>query len=225
MKWREPLLVLAAMAAMLGLTACNKTATETAGGGGDAAKNAATPQPEPPPPAPPSPVSVPAGTALRVRLMTQISTASHQTGAPFTATLDAPVMDGERVALPKGTRVEGVVAEADKGGRVSGVASLALRLTKVELPGGTANLTTNTVVRKARTTKKRDAAKVGIGAGVGAAIGAIAGGGTGAAIGAGVGAGAGGATVLATRGEPATFPAESVVRFTLRAPVVLSGSR
>jgi hypothetical protein len=215
------MLVLAALAAMLGLTACNKTGTQTAEGSGDAAKTAAAPEPAPPPPPPPAP-SLPAGTALRVRLTTQISTESHQTGEPFMATLDAPVMDGEQVALPKGTRVEGVVAEADKGGRIKGVASIALRLTKVDLPGGPAELTTNIVAHEARTTRKRDAAKVGIGAGVGAAIGAIAGGGTGAAIGAGVGAGAGGATVLATRGEPASFPAESIVRFTLRAPVTLS---
>jgi hypothetical protein len=217
------MLALPAVAALLGLMACNKTATQTADGG-DAAKNVATPEPTPPPP-PPRSSSLPEGTALRVRLMTQISTESHQTGELFTATLEAPVMEDGQVALPKGTRVEGVVAEADKGGRVEGVATLALRLTKVDLPGGGADLTTNTVVHKARTTRKRDAAKVGIGAGVGAAIGAIAGGGRGAAIGAGVGAGAGGATVLATRGEPATFPAESVVSFTLRAPVTLSGTR
>ena len=218
------MLVLAALAALWGLTACNKTATETADGGGDAAKNAAPPEPAPPP-RPPRAARLPEGTSLQVRLMTQISTESHQTGEPFAATLEEPVMEGGRVALPKGTRVEGVVAEADKGGRVKGVATLALKLTKVDLPGGPADITTNTVVHEARTTKKQDAAKVGIGAGVGAAIGAIAGGGRGAAIGAGVGAGAGTATVLATRGEPAAFPAESVVHFTLRAPLPLSGSR
>jgi hypothetical protein len=215
---------LAALAAVLGLAGCSQTAVDTASPGSEA-KTTASKAPTAPPAKPaPRMVTLPEGTPLKVRLTTGLSTESHQTGDPFTATLEDPVMDGAQVVLPKGAQVEGVVAEADKGGRVQGRARLAVRLAQVQTTSGTAELTTNTVARQARSTKKQDAAKIGIGAGVGAAIGAIAGGGRGAAIGAGVGAGAGTGTVLATRGEPAAFAAESVLQFTLRAPVTLNAN-
>jgi hypothetical protein len=66
---------------------------------------------------------------------------------------------------------------------------------------------------------------VGIGAGVGAAIGAIAGGGKGAAIGAGAGGAAGTGTVLATRGDPAVLPSESLITFKLQAPVTVTAGK
>jgi hypothetical protein len=69
---------------------------------------------------------------------------------------------------------------------------------------------------QAESTKKQDAAKVGIGAGIGAAIGAIAGGGKGAAIGAAVGAGAGTGSVLATRGKDVTLDPEDRHTFVLK---------
>ena len=54
------------------------------------------------------------------------------------------------------------------------------------------------------------------------AISARAGGGKGAAIGAGVGAGAGVGTNLATRGESAVIPAETLIEFKLVAPVTVT---
>ncbi len=83
-------------------------------------------------------------------------------------------------------------------------------------------LSTSHFTRQAKSTKGKDAKKIGIGAGVGAAIGAIAGGGKGAAIGAGVGGGAGTGAVLATHGDPAVIGAESRLSFTLREPVTIT---
>jgi hypothetical protein len=80
-------------------------------------------------------------------------------------------------------------------------------------------------VVRAKSTKKKDAAKIGIGAGIGAAIGAIAGGGDGAAKGAGVGAGAGTGVVLATRGDPAVIGSESVIRFELTEAVTITEAK
>jgi hypothetical protein len=85
--------------------------------------------------------------------------------------------------------------------------------------GRTVDLDTDTVITEAKTSKGKDAKRVGIGAGVGAAIGAIAGGGSGAAIGAAVGGGTGAAATLATRGEAAELAPETELRFTLNAPI------
>jgi hypothetical protein len=115
------------------------------------------------------------------------------------------------------------VVESDPGGRVKGVASIAVQLTGLRTDGGQQiEISTGSVARQASTTKRQDAQKVGIGAGVGAAIGAIAGGGKGAAIGAAVGGGAGTGAVLATRGKSAVLASETVLTFKLLYPVTIA---
>jgi len=69
--------------------------------------------------------------------------------------------------------------------------------------------------------KKRNAVLIGGGSALGAAIGAIAGGGKGALIGAGAGAGAGTVGAGVTGKKEVGIPAETPLRFTLRAPVSL----
>ncbi|MBE0660305.1 MAG: hypothetical protein IH602_21610, partial [Bryobacteraceae bacterium] len=118
------------------------------------------------------------------------------------------------------------IVDSDKGGRVKGLATMSLQMTRLHTAsGGSVDISTSTITHAANTTKKKDAVKIGIGSGVGAAIGAIAGGGKGAAIGAAAGAGAGTGAVLATHGDSAGFPSESVLHFTLRSPVRVAGIR
>ena len=174
--------------------------------------------------APPAPagrsVTFPAGTSLKVRTTTAISTKDHKTGDTFVASLETPLADGATVIAPKGSTVIGRVVDADEGGRVSGRARIAVQLTQLKTPDGREiALATNTIAREAPGTKKKDATKIGIGSGVGAAIGAIAGGGKGAAVGAAVGAGAGTGVVVATHGDPAVIGSESVLTFRLNEPV------
>jgi hypothetical protein len=182
-----------------------------------AAPQAAAPQAAQPP-APPQPVVLPEGTQLRVRVIPTLSTQTLKGGETFEATLAEPLEIGGRVIAPRGAPVTGKVVEADPGGRVRGVAHLTLQLSSLAAGGKTVDIVTDTVTQEARATKGKDAAKVGIGSGVGAAIGAIAGGGKGAAIGAAAGGAAGTGVVLATRGEPAVVPSETVLSFTLKAP-------
>ena len=104
------------------------------------------------------------------------------------------------------------------------VAIISVRLTQLRVGDRNVEIETSTVARQAHTTKRKDAAEVGIGAGIGAAIGAIAGGGQGAAIGAASGGAAGTGLVLATHGDPAVIAAESVLTFKLTAPVTVEPS-
>jgi len=173
----------------------------------------------------PEPLILPEATTVRVRTTVTVSTKSHRTGDEFSATLEDPIVVGNRVVAPKGSEVRGIVANSDPGGRVKGRAALTLRLTAIETGGGDwVDVHTNTFTRLARSTRKTDAAKIGIASGVGAAIGAIAGGGTGAAIGAAAGGGAGTGTVLATRGAPALVSGESLLTFRLTAPATVNSS-
>ncbi|MCC6368578.1 MAG: hypothetical protein IT165_34060 [Bryobacterales bacterium] len=173
-------------------------------------------------PLPPPPVTLPAGTVLRVRTTTTLSSKNSQTGDRFTATLTEPLVAGGKVLAPRGAQVEGLIADSNQGGRVKGRAHISIRLTSVDVNGRQMAVSTGAFTRTARATKKKDATKIGIGSGIGAVIGAIAGGGRGAAIGAAAGAGAGTGVVLGTRGEPAVIPSESVLTFRLRNPVTVA---
>lgn len=161
--------------------------------------------------------SVPAGTVVQVRTTTLLSSRLHPTGSQFTATLDAPlVVDGQEVA-PQGATVVGRVAESNPGGRIRGKAFIELELTSLTLPDGRSMpLATELSGREANGTKKKDAVRIGGATGAGTAIGAMAGGAVGAGVGALVGGAAGTGYVLATHGEAASIPAESVLTFRLK---------
>jgi hypothetical protein len=176
--------------------------------------------------APPPTHTIPSGTALIVRTTNLISTKTSATGSTFEATLEEPLsIDGYLVA-DKGATVEGVVTNADPGGRVKGVASISVSLRSlVTNDGRRLPLRTDVAEQQAKKSTGKDAKRLGIATGVGAAIGAIAGGGRGAAIGAGVGAAGGTGVAMATRGEAAEIPSETVLNFKLAAPVQIQELR
>ncbi len=171
----------------------------------------------------PAPITLAAGTKITARMSSGLSTKTAAAGQTFAAELSQPLVVDGREVFPKGTTVTGMVVDSNPGGRVKGVAHLSIRLTEIR-PEGLApvKIATNAPTFNAKSTKKKDGVMIGIASGVGAAIGAIAGGGKGAAIGAGAGAGAGTAGVLATRGDAAVLPAETVVTFSLRDPVTVT---
>jgi hypothetical protein len=167
--------------------------------------------------------TVPAGTVVAVRLPRDVSSEHTATGSAFDGILEHDLKSGETVLAKAGTRVNGFVVSSDPGGRVKGVASLTVGVRSiVGVKGQSIAVTTDSFTADAKSTKKKDAVRTGVATGVGALIGGIAGGGKGAAIGAGVGAGAGVGTNLATKGDPAVFPAETLLEFKLQAPVTVT---
>ena len=176
-----------------------------------------------PPPRVPKTVTIPAGTLLSVRIDDRLSTDTVHTGDSFRATLDQPLVIDGAVVAERGARIEGRITESDRGGKVSGLATLALELVRLNTSDGQrVPVQTEGFTKTAEKSTKKDAAKVGIGAGLGAAIGAIAGGGKGAAIGAGVGGAAGTGAVLTSRGQAAEVTPETRMAFRLREPVTLT---
>ena len=168
--------MVSAFTLLLLLAGCSQTAQPSATTDSKTVAETAPAKVEAPPP---EPVTIAAGTPIKIRTETTLSTKSAKTGDTFTATLAEPiVIDGHTIAT-RGARVAGRVADSDPGGRVKGVASISVRLTQLGVVGGDVAIKTGTVARKAKTTKRNDAVKVGVGAGIGAAIGAIAGRGTG----------------------------------------------
>ncbi len=164
-------------------------------------------------------VTIPAGTQISVRLAQAVDTQRSRAGDSFTSTLDDPIVAGDRMLVPKGTEFRGHVIAAGASGRLKGRAVLGVTLDSFELKGKSYRIETSSETRTSAGHKKRNGVLIGGGAGLGAALGAVAGGGKGALIGAGAGAAAGTAGAAATGKENVAFPAETALRFSLKAPV------
>jgi hypothetical protein len=161
-----------------------------------------------------------------VRLGQTLSSNRETSGDAFTATLTEPLIVDGYVLAERGARVEGRVVDSDRGGRVKGLAIMSIHLTRFTTADGQkVDIQTDVFEKRALSSTRNDAAKVGVATAIGAAIGAIAGGGKGAAIGAGVGGAAGAGGVLTTRGKPAELPVETKINFRLSAPVTVTERR
>jgi len=166
-------------------------------------------------------ITLPAGTAIHVRLAETVDTRHKRPGDAFAATLAEPVSVHETAVLPKGTSFEGHVAKAAESGRLKGRALLALTLDSFELNGRTYKIDTSVDTRASAGHKKRNGVLIGGGTGLGALIGGLAGGGKGALIGAGAGAAAGTGGAAATGKQDVSFPVETLLTFSLREPVTI----
>ena len=175
----------------------------------------------PAPPPPPQKVTVPSGTTIAIRLVDTLDTETATAGQTFHATLDSPISADGEVVIPAGYNVEGHVVDVKSAGKFAGQSVLALQLDRIAVGSKSYSVQTNQYSRQGSSRGKNTAAKVGAGAGIGAIIGAIAGGGKGAAIGAAAGGGLGGGVQAATKGQQIKLPSETVLNFTLQAPLTV----
>ncbi len=167
-------------------------------------------------PARPAEVNVPAGTNLTVRINQRISVKTNRAGDRFDGEIAEPVVgDNNRVVLPKGTPVNGIIEASHKRGHFKGASILELRLTSLSLNGDQYRLDTRDLTRTKKGKGKRSAAFIGGGSGLGMLIGGVATGGTGLLIGGLAGAGAGTAAAGLTGNRDIEIPAESIVHFKL----------
>jgi hypothetical protein len=156
-----------------------------------------------------------------VRLVESLSTRRNQPGDKFTATLDQPIVQGDKVVVPRGAAFHGHLTSARDSGRLKGRAVLGLTLDSLELDGVTYPIDTSSSQRVSSSHKKRNLLLIGGGSGLGAALGAVAGGPAGALIGAGAGAGAGTAGAAGTGKKHVYLPAETPLTFALEQPLTI----
>jgi hypothetical protein len=203
------------------MSASNQNAADTATQPADAAADHSMTQAPPPPPPAPKKLIIDQGTQLTVRLIDPIDSEKNQTGETFRATLNAPLTSDGEEAVPAGVELTGHLVSVKSAGKFAGQSEVVLQLDSLASGGKTYGLQTDQYKKQGSSRGKNTAEKVGGGAIIGGIIGAIAGGGKGAAIGSAAGAGVGGGVQAATKGQQIKLPSETVLNFTLQAPITV----
>jgi len=197
--------------------------TESTGGGGEEASGSKSSSAKKEAAAEPVTVTIPAGTAIGIRLGSAINTGTAQNGESFEGTLAEAISVGGTVVASAGSSVQGKITNVVSSGRLKRPAEISLVLTSLTVKGGKAvTITTSTWSMKGKSHAKRNVGMIGGGAGAGALIGGLAGGGKGAAIGAAVGAGAGTAGAAATGKDEIVLAPETALAFKLESAVQVS---
>lgn len=155
---------------------------------------------------------IPVGQEMDLRLQERLSSDTAAAEQRFEATTAVDLMQGERVLIPAGSKVRGVVRSAEKAGNIDRTGKLTLAFDQVTVRGRNYPIRAMaTQVFESRGI--RDEGKtLGTGGAVGAIIGGIIGGLKGAIIGAVVGAGG---VIAATEGKDVVLEPGTIVRIRL----------
>jgi hypothetical protein len=175
-----------------------------------------------PPVRQPEHITIPAGTVVTVRLIDGIDSSRHRPGEEFAASVEAPIVVGERVVIPRNSDARVRLVESRSAGHMTGRSELQVELVGLAVGSNTYAVESGVYQKQGASRGTRTAETVGGGAVLGALLGAIAGRGKGAAIGAAAGAGAGTAVQASTHGEQVRLPAETKLDFTLKVPLTVT---
>jgi len=205
-------------------------------------QQAETPQAGTPKTETPQTVEVPAGTRVLLSLRSGVNTKSAQPGDGVYLSSTFPVIVGDRVVIPAGVYVQGVIDRVQRAGRIKGRAEVGMHFTTMIFPNGSvvsipgvlnsvpgsneAKVKNNEGDVQANGSKGKDAATIARQAETGASIGAIGGAIGGSPLaGAGYGAAAGGAAgliyTLLTRGNDVNLEQGQTVEMVLQRPLTL----
>lgn len=159
--------------------------------------------------------SIPEGQEIDVRLERPLSSDTAQVEDRFEATTVVDMYEGNRVIIPAGSTMRGVVRSVDKASRTERKGSLTVAFDQVTVRGR--DYPMRGIVTEAIESEglKGEATRIGAGSAVGAIIGGILGGVKGAVLGVLIG---GGGTIAATEGKDVNLPAGTILRVQLETP-------
>jgi hypothetical protein len=181
-------------------------------------------------------VTVPVGTALKVKLQNTLSTFSSKQGDPFSGKVMEAVVLGGKTVIPAGATVQGRVTKVSEPRRIAGKPTIGLFPETLVLPTGEhfmlnapvidTNLGHGTDVNEESQFKgdgrdRRDNIELGAGTGGGMLVGGLIGGGPGVLIGGAIGAGAT-VTHWLVKHRSATLPSGTELTLELSRPLELS---
>jgi hypothetical protein len=158
---------------------------------------------------------IPVETEVDVRLQDALSSGRNVVEDRFTATTVVDLQVGERVVIPAGSELRGVVSSVDKAGRIDRKGSLTLSFDQITINGRDYPIRGTVTDAIESEGVKGEAAKIGTAAGAGAIIGGILGGVKGAIAGILIG---GGGIAAATPGKDVELTSGTILRVRLDQP-------
>jgi hypothetical protein len=159
--------------------------------------------------------TIPEGQEIDVRLERELSSDTAQVEDHFEARTVVDLYEGNRVLIPAGSVMRGVVSSVNKASRTDRRGSLTIAFDQVSVRGRDYPIR-GTVTQALESEGIRgEAGKIGAGSAVGAIIGGIIGGVKGAVLGVLIG---GGGTIAATEGKDVTLPPGTILRVQLDTP-------
>jgi hypothetical protein len=157
---------------------------------------------------------------IGIRLETNIFSETARTEDKVVARVARDVTVDGHTAISSGSRMEGVVASVERGGKFKDRARIGVRFNSLVLADGTRlPIETETIFREGDSPTREAATKVGASAAIGGVLGAVIGGKKGAAIGSTVGAAGGTAAVMTGAPADIALPAGTALTVRLVAPV------
>jgi hypothetical protein len=183
-------------------------------------------------------LSLPAGTALKVKLENTLSTSSSKSGDPFSGRVTEPVQLDGKTVIPTGATVQGRVTKLSAPRRITGKPTIGIFPETVVLPNGARYMLNATLVDtsvghgtdvneegqfKGTGHSGKDVTEIGFGTGGGMLAGGLIGGGKGMLIGGTIGATA---TVAHWLGKhrSAALPAGTELVMELSRPMTMSSA-
>jgi len=186
-------------------------------------------------------VTVPAGTKLLLELRSAVNTKTAHPGDGVYLETTFPIAANNRIVIPAGTYVQGVIDNVKRPGRIKGRAEVLFHFNTLIFPSGytvavpgalqdapgveNGKVKDKEGTMQAEGQKGKDAGTIAEPAATGTLIGGLTHGGKGAAIGGLAGAGVGLAQVLFTRGDDIRIPQGTAVEMVLQRPLQLEERR
>lgn len=165
-----------------------------------------------------APGEIPVGQEIDVRLQTRLNSGTAQVEDRFEATTVVDLYQDERVLVPAGSVLRGVVRSVDPATRTDRKGSLTLAFDRMTVRGREYPIRATVTQALESEGIRGEMARIGTGAGVGAIIGGIIGGVRGVIAGLIIGAGG---TIAATEGKDVDLPAGTVLRVRFDSPVTI----
>jgi hypothetical protein len=158
---------------------------------------------------------IPAGQEIDVRIQSELTSDTAQVEDRFEATTVVDLTVGDRVLVPAGSVMRGLVTSVNRASRTDRKGSLTVSFNQITVNGRNYPMrgtVTDTIESEGI---RGEAARIGAGSAVGAVIGGIIGGVKGALIGVLIG---GGGTMVATEGKDVHVPAGTILRVRMDTP-------
>lgn len=158
---------------------------------------------------------IPTGTEIDVRLQTELTSDTAQVEDRFEGTTVVDLYDGDRVLIPAGSVMRGIVTSVNRASRTDRKGSLTVSFNQVTVRGRSYPMRGSVSDTIESEGIRGEAARIGAGSAVGAVIGGIIGGVKGALLGVLIG---GGGTMVATEGKDVHVPAGTILRVRMDTP-------